>query len=84
MWFVYVLVSLVRNYIYVGLTHDVPARVRRHEAGRERTTRAYRPFRVLLIESHPTRGEARRREKFLKGGSGKEYLRRLRDQKPGI
>jgi putative endonuclease len=81
MWFVYALSSLAKNSIYVGLTHEVEERTTRHESGRERTTRPYRPFAVLLVECFATRPEARRREKYLKSGVGKEYLKELRRRK---
>ena len=75
MYFVYVLKSLNKNYRYVGLTHDVVQRVARHQTGRERTTRTYRPFQLGHIEKFVTRIEARRREKYLKSGTGKEWLK---------
>ncbi len=71
--------SLSRSYIYAGLTEDVLARFERHQAGRERTTKPYRPFKLLLTEEHPDRPTARAREKFLKSGQGKEFLRSLID-----
>ena len=73
--FVYALRSLTRNYIYVGLTSDVNKRVAQHYDGRERTTRPYRPFELILTESFETRAEARKREIFLKSGCGKEFLK---------
>lgn len=78
MWYVYAMQSLVRDYIYVGLTSDIDKRIGRHNAGRERTTRVYRPFVLLYSERHDTRAEARSREKYLKSGCGKEYLKSLR------
>jgi len=77
MFFVYALKSLARDYIYVGLTDDVERRVGQHDAGYERTTRPYRPFELILTESYPSRGDARAREKYLKSGAGKEFLRGL-------
>lgn len=83
MWYVYVLVSLIRNCIYVGMTEDPDARIGRHQSGWEQTTRPYRPFGILLIEEFPSRVDARRREIYLKSGVGKEYLRSLRKLKFG-
>ena len=80
MYCVYALDSLVRNYIYVGITNDLKNRIDRHNKGYERTTKPYRPFRLLLCESYQTRQEARKREKYLKSGYGKEYLKSLRDK----
>ena len=72
---VYVLRSLHREYWYVGLTTDLDRRIAYHQAGRERTTRAYRPFTLIYTESFATRPDARKREKYLKSGSGKEWLK---------
>ena len=78
MFFVYAIRSDVRNYTYVGLSDDVERRVVQHNAGYERTTRPYRPFYLILVEAYPTRVEVRKREKYLKSGVGKEYLRSLK------
>ena len=77
MYYVYVLVSEFRNYIYVGMTDNVERRIAFHNAGYNKTTKAYRPFGVLLIEEFSSRVEARDREKYLKSGVGKEFIKRL-------
>ena len=73
--YVYVLSSQSRNYIYVGLTKNMERRLDEHNKGRNITTRAYRPFVLLLVEKFETRLEARQREKYLKSGIGKEWIR---------
>lgn len=75
MFFVYVLSSQRRKYLYVGLTNNLQRRVIEHESGKERTTKPYRPFILLHWEGFATRQEARMREKYLKSGSGKEWLK---------
>ena len=77
MFNVYAIRSQVNNYIYVGLTHDLEKRIRRHNQGHERTTRAYRPFVLIHKEDFVTRAEAREREKYLKSGIGKEFLKSI-------
>ena len=77
MFYVYAIVSSVRQYIYVGLTNDVERRFIEHNKGENRSTKAYKPFRLILKEEYETRIEARNREKYLKSGVGKEYLRSL-------
>jgi len=72
---VYVLSSTTKNYLYVGLTHDLDHRIFRHNAGREKTTRSYRPFRLIHKETFRDRPSARIREKYLKSGTGKEFLK---------
>ncbi|HQW06828.1 MAG: GIY-YIG nuclease family protein [Flavobacteriales bacterium] len=76
----YAISSLSANYIYVGLCNDAQARIARHQGGRERTTRPYRPFVVLITEEYVDRTNARTREKYLKSGVGKDYLRGIRDK----
>ncbi len=75
--YVYVISSQKRKYIYVGLTNNISRRLLQHNGCRERTTKAYAPFHTLLIEGYENRPLARRREKYLKSGAGKEFLKRL-------
>jgi putative endonuclease len=75
MFFVYALTSIPRNYIYVGLTNDLERRTNEHNSGFERATRPYRPFKLIFSESFETRAEARKKEKYLKSGIGKEFLK---------
>jgi len=76
MYYVYAIKSLKRNYIYVGLTNNPQRRINQHQAGQEKTTSPYRPFRVLFTETHPTRSAARVREKYLKSGIGKAWIKK--------
>ncbi len=77
MFYVYVLNSLSRNYIYVGMSSDIERRIHDHNKGYNKTTKPYRPFTLVLVEEYETRNMAREREKYLKSGIGKEYLKRL-------
>ncbi len=77
MYTVYALKSIERNYIYVGLTNNLERRYLEHNEGREKTTKPYRPFKLLYSEQAIDRIEARKREKYLKSGSGKEFLKSM-------
>ena len=77
MYFVYAIYSEIRNYIYVGLTNDISRRLKEHNLGYNKTTRPYSPFRLILSEKFETRLKARTREKYLKSGIGKEFLKTL-------
>jgi putative endonuclease len=79
MFYVYAISSLKHKYIYVGLTQDIEVRVKRHNDGRERTTKFYRPYELVYSEVCETRVEARLREKYWKSGAGKEKLKAIRD-----
>ncbi|MFY9457414.1 MAG: GIY-YIG nuclease family protein [Candidatus Spechtbacterales bacterium] len=76
--FVYAIKSLTKNYIYVGLTNNTERRINQHQKGKEKTTRPYRPFMLILIEEYPSRIKARKREKYLKSGVGKEFLKSIK------
>jgi putative endonuclease len=75
MYYVYVLKSTTRNYLYVGLTNSLERRLKEHNAGYNKTTKPYSPFTLLLVEQYSLRSEARNREKYLKSGIGKEFIR---------
>jgi len=77
MYYVYAIYSLHRNYIYVGLTNDITRRVAEHNNGYNKTTKPYLPFKTLRVEVFPNRPEARKREKYLKSGVGKQFLKSL-------
>jgi putative endonuclease len=77
MFFVYAIKSLNRNYIYVGLTSNPIKRFKDHNQGLNKTTKPYAPFVLLFQEQFQTRIKAREREKYLKSGVGKEYIKSL-------
>ncbi|OGU62146.1 MAG: endonuclease [Ignavibacteria bacterium RBG_13_36_8] len=77
MYKVYAIKSTKRNYIYVGLTSNLEERLKRHNSGGNKTTKPYLPFDLILVEDLPDRISARKREKYLKSGVGKKFLKRL-------
>ena len=74
MFTVYAIASLVRTYIYVGLTSNLEKRVHRHNSGYEKTTRPYLPFNLIYQKEFLTRPQAREHEKYLKTTTGKRKL----------
>ncbi|HEY3402568.1 MAG TPA: GIY-YIG nuclease family protein [Ohtaekwangia sp.] len=82
MYYVYTISSIPRNYICVGLTDNLERRLQQHNSGWNPTTKPYLPFDLLLVECFPSRIAARYREKWLKTGVGKEYLKKLKCRKP--
>ena len=77
MYTVYAISSLSRNYIYVGLTSNLDQRIDYHNKGYNKTTKPYRPYILFYTEEFETRPLARSREKKLKAGSGKEFLKSI-------
>jgi len=79
MYFTYAIDSKSRNYLYVGISNNVERRLTEHNSGRNKTTKPYKPFKLIYTKEFVTRAEARAHEKYLKSGSGKEFLKTLRD-----
>jgi putative endonuclease len=76
-YFVYMLGCLKTGRTYVGQTNDLLRRYRMHLEGHTRTTRIILVVPVVLyFEILATRGEAIRRERYFKSGSG----HRVRDE----
>jgi len=66
------------NYIYVGMTNDLDRRIIEHNNGENRSTKGYKPFVLFYSEIFETRLEARKRQKYLKSGIGKEFLKSIK------
>jgi putative endonuclease len=77
MYYVYSLFSRNNSRIYVGLTADMKNRLKEHNHGKVKSTKAYVPWVLFHSEKYPTRIEARKREKRLKTSFGKAYLKDL-------
>ena len=75
MWVAYVLQSLKDRGFYVGMSSSVERRLKEHNAGYNRSTRSRVPFELIYVQRCDSRLEARKREKFLKSGAGREFLR---------
>ena len=73
--FVYVIRSEVDGRFYVGMTGDLERRLKEHNSGKTRSTKGYRPWKLIFTEEYETSIEARAREKYLKSGVGKEFIK---------
>jgi len=77
LYIVYAIKSEVDGRIYVGFTQNLLQRLKWHNQGRTKSTKGYRPWKIIYSEEVSGRIMAREREKFLKGGSGKEFLKEI-------
>lgn len=57
------------------MTNDLKRRVYEHNLGKNKSNRPYRPWTLVYSESFSTRVDARSREKYLKSGIGREFLK---------
>ena len=74
-FYVYVLLSTRDNEMYTGYTADLKNRMRCHEDGLVSSTKNRRPLNLIYFEGCINQQDATRREKYLKSGNGKIYLR---------
>jgi putative endonuclease len=75
MFFVYVLGSKSTGKHYIGQTDNIERRFSEHEQGLAGYTRGRGPWELLIVEEYSTRSEAMVRERFLKSGQGREWLK---------
>ena len=76
-YYVYGLKSCVDNSLYIGLSTDPERRLKEHNAGKTKSIRYKRPFKLIMKEECSSLQEARSREKWYKTGWGREQLKRL-------
>ena len=81
LFYVYVLVSEKDNSWYIGYTSDLAKRLIEHNSGKTITTNRKKPWIVLYYEVSSNKEDAIAREKYLKSGMGRRYLKnRLKNQ----
>lgn len=74
-FYVYILKSINRNFLYVGFTENLKLRFKQHNNKDELSTKAYAPFELVHYEAYRNMKDARRRELYLKTTKGKTTLR---------
>jgi putative endonuclease len=78
MFTVYILHSAAHNKTYIGQTKNLENRLLEHnETALKGFTVAYRPWILVHHEEYETRGEAMKREKYLKSGMGREIVKKI-------
>ena len=77
-YFVYVLKSRRLNKFYTGMTKDLHRRLKEHNSGRTKSNKAFIPWEIIYTEEFNSEEEALKREKYLKSGSGREFLRKIK------
>ncbi len=75
-YYVYVIKSGRTGCLYKGMTEDLIGRIATHNSGRVRSTKSGVPWVLVYHEVFDSRGEARKREIFLKSGYGRAFLKK--------
>ncbi|PIR53072.1 excinuclease ABC subunit C [Candidatus Peregrinibacteria bacterium CG10_big_fil_rev_8_21_14_0_10_49_10] len=75
MFHVYILHSEKDDGLYTGFTTNVRNRLKEHNEGSVISTKARRPLKLIFLESYTNKGDAVRREKYLKTAVGRKMLK---------
>ncbi len=75
MYYVYILKSTQESHWYTGHTSDLEKRLNTHNSGKVKSTKPFRPWTIVYHEEFPSRDEAINREKVLKTGQGRKWIR---------
>ncbi|MBM3248885.1 MAG: GIY-YIG nuclease family protein [Candidatus Omnitrophica bacterium] len=73
--YVYVLQSEKDKKFYTGFTKDLNRRIEEHNEGKNCSTKDRLPFNLIYYEWCLSQQDATAREKYLKSGMGKRYIR---------
>lgn len=75
-FYVYVLKSTKRNEFYIGSTRNLVRRVKEHTLGLNKSTKAYKPWKLIYYEACLNQQDAKRREYYLNTNKGGRLLKR--------
>jgi len=77
MFYVYILKSEKNGKLYKGFTSDLRRRIKEHNAKGPAFTKNNGPWKLIYYEAFVSERDARREEKFLKSGKGRERIKYL-------
>ena len=75
MWYTYVMQSIKDKRWYTGCTADLRKRFKEHNEGLVFSTKGRGPFTLIYYEAGLNENDAFARERYLKSGMGKRYLK---------
>ena len=75
MHYVYVPRSSTDHGFYIGYSANLRKRFAQHCAGRSRATAHRRPWRLIYYEAYIDEADALGRERYLKSGAGRKFLK---------
>lgn len=75
MVYTYIIQSTKDKYFYTGSTNDLRKRLIQHNNNQVSSTKSRGPFILVYYEACLNDHDARVREKYLKTGMGKRYLK---------
>lgn len=76
-FYVYVLRSIVIDWLYVGFSSNLKQRLSEHNSGKSSSTSKYKPFELIHYEAYRNIKDAKCREMYLKTTKGKTTLKTM-------
>jgi len=76
-FYVYILKSLHKDFIYIGFTHNLVKRFKEHNNKEELSTKHYALFDLIHYEAYRNEKDAKRREEYLKTNRGKTTIKTM-------
>lgn len=77
MFYVYILKSHKKGSYYIGQTNNLEARIKKHNAGLNKSTKHGIPWAIIHSEIFATRSEAFKREQQIKKFKGGRAFKEL-------
>ena len=75
--YVYFIESISSEEYYIGYSTNLRQRIQAHNEGKNRSTKRYKPWRLIFYEAYRDEHDAKRREKYLKTSQGSRALKRM-------
>lgn len=75
MFYVYILFSKKDHQLYTGYTNNLVRRIEEHKNKKALATKFRQPIVLIYYEAYLRWSDAKRREKYLKGGNGRSQLK---------
>jgi len=76
MFYCYLLESIRDKSWYIGYSENLKNRFRSHNKGENKTTKNKLPWKLIYYEAYENSLDAKKRERFLKSGSGRKFLKK--------
>lgn len=63
--------------MYIGYTTNYKKRLQEHNNGKNKSTKPFRPWKLIHLESFLNKKDAKTREKYLKSGWGRRSINNM-------
>jgi putative endonuclease len=77
MYFIYIIKSLIVTRYYIGSTEDLERRLSDHNSGKVKSTKAYKPWKLVYSERFDTKSAALKRERQIKSYKSGNSFKKL-------